>query len=130
MEIPLAKNLNDYVALMAANSPHALVMDWWRRVDLALDDYGTARRPVVDHENRDAIEKAVSEDEALGPAVAELIRRLRLMRNQVAHDTTYNLSSEAPAAYAWQAFSLIAALGRRLSRLEGTLPLWIPEGTL
>ena len=37
METAFAKNFNDCVAVMAANSPHALVMDWWRRFDHRMD---------------------------------------------------------------------------------------------
>ncbi len=120
MEVPVAHNFNDYVALMAPNSPHALVMDWWRRLDLALRDYGGALRLVVDHRNRDAIEKAVSQDQALGPGVAALIRELRQLRNQAAHESIESicLSSEDATAYARKAFSLIAALVRRVSELE------------
>ena len=47
MDVPFAKNFNDYVALMSANSPHALVMDWWRRLDLTLHEYAAALGQVV-----------------------------------------------------------------------------------
>ncbi len=119
MEIPFATNFNDYVALMAANSPHALVMDWWRRLDLALCEYYHALRQVVRPGNRRAIEEAVSLDLALGPGFADCIRRLRLLRNQVAHEPIYHQSPEDATGYARHAFTLIAALGRRVSRLEG-----------
>ncbi len=118
MEIPFATNFNDYVALMAANSPHALVMDWWRRLDLALREY-VALRQVVGPRNRRAMEEAVSLDRALGSGFADCIRRLRLLRNQVAHEPIYHQSSEDATGYARHAFTLIAALGRRVSRLEG-----------
>ena len=117
MQMLVAKNFNDYVAVMAANSPHSLVMDWWRRLDFALRDYGCDLRPMVDHRNRDAIEKAVSQDQTLGPGVTASIRELRQLRNRVAHESVY-LSSEDATARARQAFSLIAALARRVSELE------------
>lgn len=119
MEVPVAKNFNDYVALMATNSPHALVMDLWRRLDLALGEYTDALRLVVAPGNRRAIEEAVSLDRALGPGFADCIRRLRLLRNQVAHESIYNLSSEDARGYARHAVAIIAVLGRRVSRLEG-----------
>jgi hypothetical protein len=120
MEVPFPKNFKDYVALMAANSPHALVMDWWRRLDLALREYADAFKPVVALRNRRAIEEAVSMDRVLGPGFADCVRRLRLLRNQVAHEPIYHRSSEDAAAYARHAFTLIACLGRRVSRLEST----------
>jgi len=118
MEVAVAKNFNDYVALMAVNSPHALVMDLWRRLDLALCEYDRTLRQVVDSRNRRAIEEAVSLDRALGPGFADCIRRLRLLRNQVAHESIYHHSSEDAAGYARHSFNLIGALGRRISNLE------------
>ena len=114
MEISVAKNFDDYVAVIAANSPHVLVMDWWRRLDLALRDYGGTLKPMIDSKNREAIEKAVSQDQNLGPGVADLIRGLRQLRNRVAHESI-NLSAEDATSYAKQAFSVIAALARRIS---------------
>jgi len=55
MEIPVAKNFDDYVAVIAANSPHILVMDLWRRLDLTLRDYGDTLKPMIDSQNREAI---------------------------------------------------------------------------
>src|SRR5216684_915899 len=117
MEIPFATNFNDYVALMAANSPHALVMDSWRRLDFALRDYAYLRQ-VVAPRNPRAIEEAVSLDPALGFGFAARIRELRQMRNGIAHESIYNLSSDDSAGFARHAFALIAALGRRVSLLE------------
>jgi len=117
MEVPFATNFKDYVTLMAANSPHVLVMDWWRRLDRALLDYVTLRQ-IGGPGNRRAIEEAVSLDQALGPGFADCIRRLRLLRNQIAHEPIYHHSSEDAAGYARHAFTLIGALGRRISSLE------------
>ena len=114
MEISVAKNFDDYVAVIAANSPHALVMDWWRRLDLALRDYGDMLKPMINSQNREAIEKAVSQDKNLGPGVAGLIRRLRQLRNRAAHGSI-NLSAQDATSYARQAFSVIAALARCIS---------------
>jgi hypothetical protein len=116
MEVPVATNFNDFVALSAAHSPHGLVMDCWRRLDLALREYCNSIMLVVDRWNPDAIEKAVSQDQALGQGVASRIRELRQRRNRVAHESIY-LSSEDATAYSKQAFSLLATLGRRVSGL-------------
>ena len=117
MELLVARNFNDHLAVIASESPHALVMDWWRRLDLALRDYGHFFRPVIDHQDRTAIEKAVSQDPALGPEAAARISELRHQRNRVAHESIH-LSSKDATAHARQAFSLIAALARRVSELE------------
>lgn len=113
MEVPVATTFDDYVTLIAANSPHDLVMDWWRRLYLALRDYGRTLRPVVDAANRDAIEKALSQDPSLGPAVASLVCELRRVRNRVAHESIC-LSGRESEVYARRAFSLIAVIARRV----------------
>ena len=112
MDVPFATNFNDYVALMSVNSPHALVMDWWRRLDLTLHEYAAALGTVVTR-NR-PIEEAVSLNEA---ALTTCIRGLRRQRNRVTHKSC-SLSSEDAAAYAREAFIVIGALARRISNLE------------
>ena len=87
----------------------------------ALLDYA-ALRQVGGPRNRRAFEEAVSLDQALGPGFADCIRRLRLLRNQVAHEPIYHHSSEDAAGYARHAFTLIGALGRRISCLETLAP--------
>jgi hypothetical protein len=114
LDISVAKNFDEYVAIMAANSPHGLLMDSWRRLDFALRDYGDTLKPVVDSRNREAIEKAVSQDPALEPRVTDLISGLRKLRNRVAHELIA-LSGEEATARARQAFMVIAALSRRAS---------------
>ena len=34
-----ARTLDEFVELLAENSPHAAVLEWWRRVDRAIDLY-------------------------------------------------------------------------------------------
>lgn len=110
MDLPFATNFNEYVALMSVNSPHALVMDWWRRLDLTLHEYAAALGIVVTR-NR-PIEEGVSLNDA---ALTTCIRGLRRQRNRVTHKSCH-LSSEDAAAYARDSFSVIAALARRVSQ--------------
>ena len=121
MEVPVASNFNDFVALSAANSPHDLVMGSGRRLELALREYCGILGLKIDSRSRGAtgkMEKAVSQDQALGPRVASRIRELRQLRNRVAHESIY-VSCKDATAYAQQAFGLIGILGRRVSELEG-----------
>ena len=121
MEVPVASNFNDFVALSAANSPHDLVMGSGRRLELALREYCGIIGLKIDSRSRGAtgkMEKAVSRDQALGPGVASRIRDLRQLRNRIAHESIY-VSCKDATAYAQQAFGLIGILGRRVSELEG-----------
>lgn len=121
MEVPVASNFNDFVALSAANSPHDLVMGSGRRLELALREYCGILGLKIDSRSRGAtgkMEKAVSQDQVLGPGVASRIRELRQLRNRVAHEPIYVSFNDA-AAYAQQTFGLIGILGSRVSELEG-----------
>ena len=121
MEVPVASNFNEFVALSAANSPHDLVMGSGRRLELALREYCGILGLRIDSRNRGAtakMEKAVSQDQALGPGVASRARELRQMRNRVAHESIYVSRMDA-TAYALRAFGLIGILGSRVSELEG-----------
>lgn len=66
-------------------------------------------RAIIDHRNRHATKKAVSQDLALRPKAAPLICKLRHLRNRAAHKSIY-LSSKDVTVHTRQAFSLIAAL--------------------
>lgn len=118
MQVAVASNFNEYVAVMAANSPHGLIMDLWRRLDLAVGEYLDAFRSTVNRRNRAAIEETLALDPAFGSRFADSVRRLRMLRNRVAHQPSYYHSSEEAMAYARHAFVLIGAIGRRVSCVE------------
>ncbi len=43
MEAQWPKTFTEYVAWMASNSPHATLLDWWRRLELNLKEYAASR---------------------------------------------------------------------------------------
>ncbi len=108
MEVVLATTFDEYVAWMAANSPHATVLDWWRRLDLALREYLAGSR--VPTKARTAIEATIAADARLGSNVADQVRHMREMRNVVAHDPDVHISSEDAVHYASKALRLISVL--------------------
>ena len=119
MEVPVATTFDQYVAIIATNSPAAIVLDCWRRLDLALGDYGMLLPRPVNAQDRGAIEAAIARDKALGQELAATLRNLRDLRNRVAHEATVQLSSEDATGFARQAFAVLGALSKRLSELEG-----------
>lgn len=118
MEVTVAKNFNEYVAVLAANSPHGLIMDLWRRLDLAVGEYLDAFGSTVKRRKRSAIEETLALDPALGSRFVDSVRRLRVVRNRVAHQPIYHHSSEEAIGYARHALALIGVIGRRVSCLE------------
>ena len=101
----------EYVDVVGRNAPHALVLDWWRRLDLAVRDYFQSlgeKRPLT----RNGEEKRIADDPQLGPAVALALPQLRRSRNAVAHEQIILAPSDA-AAYAEAALRMIGKLTRR-----------------
>lgn len=93
------------VGVLAVNTPHALVLDWWRRLERAIDYYFKARglpRPMAVE-----AEKAISLDLELGPRVSDEIRRLRQIRNVIAHEDTNPIQAAEAASYAAACLDLI-----------------------
>jgi hypothetical protein len=103
-----ATSFEEYVDIIATESPHAAIMDWWRRLNLALDHYikelGKWRGKAKE------VERHVASDPKLGPGMAARLCELRLMRNAVAHENVGPLSLEAAIPYAKDTFQLIGAL--------------------
>jgi len=101
----------EYVDVVGRNAPHGLVLDWWRRLDLALGDYFHSlgeKRPLTRNEE----EGRIADDPQLGPEIAAAISELRRSRNAVAHEQIMLATSDA-AAYAEAALRMIGKLALR-----------------
>ncbi len=110
MEAQFAKTFTEYAAWMASNSPHAAVLDWWRRLELTLREYAASRGLAA--AARGPLEDAISQDPQLGPEIAATLRRLRRRRNAVAHEAHQLLSGDEAASYAKRAFELMGIFGK------------------
>jgi hypothetical protein len=119
MNVPVATTFDEYVAIMATNSPTATVLDCWRRLDRVLRDYGTHLAIPIDVRDRGALEAAIARDESLGRACASSVRTMRQRRNGVAHGLAISISTEDAIDYARQSFAVIGALAKRIAELEG-----------
>lgn len=98
-EIREFRTFQEMAIVLALNTPHALILDWWRRLDRSIDDYFRVRglqRP----SSRLAIERALEADPQLGPEVAVQVRMLRRFRNVVAHEENQPISVEEAFGYA------------------------------
>ena len=110
MEPTYARTFAEYVAWMATNAPHTTILDWWRRLELTLTDYARARGlPCGAGHLR--IERAISQDPALGLDRAVMVASLRRRRNEVAHPPSAFVSKDEAIGYADSAFQLIGVLG-------------------
>jgi hypothetical protein len=105
----LATTFEEFVQILAIESPHALILDWWSRLALAINEYfevyGMAIRSSVLSK-----EQAMAADPRLGPEITAQIRELRLARNKVAHEKRKTISVGDVTQYAQKANELIWVL--------------------
>lgn len=109
-----AQSFSMHVSTVAAESPRGLVLDWWRRLDMTIDDYFLATG--ADRPKRPAeVEAAIAKDARFPCGLASEVRSLRLERNRVAHQVRSGPSPSDAAEYAHRAF---AAIGEFFSMTE------------
>src|SRR5438552_17640553 len=94
---------------MAEEAPHAVVLDWHRRLELMIRDYLTSRR--LYYQNGPYAEGVIAQDVFLGAEVATEIKRLRRFRNKIAHGS-HSLISVHAIAFARDSLDLIGWLWR------------------
>jgi hypothetical protein len=109
----------EYVDVVGGNVPHALVLDWWRRIDLALGDY--FQSPGKKRPSREEEERRIAEGPQLGPEVASTLSQLRRTRNAVAHEPTMLATADA-AAYARTALWMIGKIALAFTRAARSQP--------
>jgi len=105
-----SRTFEEHVAILAIESPSALILDWWRRLDRTIDSYFEAldeRRPPAPRD-----EARIASDVRLGPWVANQVEKLRLERNRVAHEADLSLSREDAIRFARDAFSVLGIIMR------------------
>jgi hypothetical protein len=101
---------DEMIALGASSSPHGLILEWWRRVERALDYYTIASYNKSFRSSSKAI-KALKTDSRLDPQVPRALDGLRLVRNRVAHGPTPQVDPRDAKFYAAVALRLAATLG-------------------
>jgi hypothetical protein len=98
-------SFDEMVSVLALNNPHALILDWYRRLDRAIAYYFNARgspRP-----RPKEAEAAIAADPLLGRNVAAEVWQLREMRNAVAHEEPQAIAPDEAARYAASCLDLI-----------------------
>ena len=104
-----ATNFDAYIRVMVEESPHAVVLDWHRRLELAIQAYLNGRD--INRARGRRAESIIGRDALLGTDVAAKLAQLRKLRNSVAH-TGDLVSSETAIGFARECFSLIGVLGK------------------
>lgn len=110
-----APTFDEHIEALAVESPSALVLDVWRRLDqeLAL----VAGELGVSFSNRRTFETALASDRRLPPPFADRVRKLREARNGVAHREKF-LAAEEAKDFAREAWALLCELALREGRVH------------
>jgi hypothetical protein len=103
----LARNFDELVIPMAEEAPQAVVLDWYRRLELTIRDYLASRH--LRYQTGPRAEKLLDADARLGASVAHAVAELRALRNQIAHGSQSLTPAEA-IAFARQSLSLIGRI--------------------
>ena len=104
-----ATNFEELVAAIAEEAPHALVLDWYRRLELTVRSYLAARG--MAYSNGPAAESIIAADPRLGHDVARELSRLRVLRNTHTHGWQALIPLDA-VQYARAAFALMGCVMR------------------
>ena len=107
--MPTTTNFEDFVTLMAEEAPHALVLDWYRRLELTVRAYLASRG--LDFVNGPGAEHVIAQDAQLGPAASTTMTELRTIRNKLTHGWE-PLGQADAVAFARRAFALIGDIMR------------------
>lgn len=103
-------NIHDHIQLIAVESPYALVLDWWRRLDRTIDDYFEHSEGRPRHWKD--VECVLRADTQIPATVIRRINRLRRVRNEVAHEARVDLSGDLTSHFGYDAWRLIGELSR------------------
>jgi hypothetical protein len=99
------------VSVLARETPHALICDWWRRLDRAMHYYMVAYHGPKRQTSAKVIE-VLAADTRIGPEVAAQLHQLRRIRNLIEHGPTRPITPRQASSYACRALDLIDHIGR------------------
>jgi hypothetical protein len=100
------RTFEEMASVLATNTPHALILDWWRRLDRAIDEYFSICKV-----HRKSWMPVLADDPHVGHEAVDQITALSQLRNAIAHRKTKPISPDEAAQYAQKALDLIWLLG-------------------
>ena len=96
------RTFEEMVSVLAVNNPHALILDWWRRLDRAIDEYCSMHAV-----QRKLWMSVLADDPNVGKEMVNQIDVLRRRRNEIAHEKTKPVAPDEAAEYAKKVLDLI-----------------------
>jgi hypothetical protein len=105
-----SKTFEEHIGILAAESPCALVLEWGRRLEFAVKNIG--RVLGVHKGSWKRCMEALLSDPLVGEEVSSEVKRLRNMRNKVAHEPPKSIASDEAIQFARTAEEIVWFLGR------------------
>jgi hypothetical protein len=113
----LSTTFEGHIEILAAESPCALVLEWGRRLELAVKNF--ARVVGVSEGPWRKYTEALLNDPLVGEDILSEISRLRSMRNKVAHEPPRGMAAHDATEFARKAKEIVWLLGRVQDVREG-----------
>src|SRR5712692_2871601 len=112
----------EHSEILAIESPCALILEWGRRLELAVKNFG--RVVGVSEGPWGKYVKALLNDPLVGEEISSEINRLRNMRNKVAHEPPRGMAAHDATDFARTAEEIVWLLGRVQDVREGMDQTW------
>jgi|SRR6266446_6634244 len=97
---------DEMAAVLAENVPHALVQDWWSRLEATIRNI-CARRGADPRENiSNVIDRYLSQYPAASPELIRELHVMRELRNRCAHGEAPPLTADQAHTFAHQAWTI------------------------
>ena len=97
---------DEMAAVLSENTPHALVQDWWSRLEAVIRDI-CARRGAGPRENiSNLIDKCLSQHPTASPELIRELHAMRELRNRCAHGEAPPLAASEARAFAHRAWTV------------------------
>jgi hypothetical protein len=109
---------DEMAAVLSENTPHALVQDWWSRLEAVIRDICTRRGAGSDEPISHLIDKYLSKHSAASPGLIRELHAMRRLRNRCAHGKAPPLAASEARAFAHRAWTVASDLAVKDEKLS------------
>jgi hypothetical protein len=104
------RTIHDMIVPMSHNMPHALVQEWWSRLERVIRIFGRLYGAESRQRISEVINKHLPQHPLVTPALVQELHRMRELRNRCAHGEAPPLTVEESSAFAYRAWDIQSAL--------------------
>ena len=104
------RTIHDMITPVSHNMPHALVQEWWSRLERVIRIFGQLYGAAPRERVSIVINKHLRQHPLVTPALVQELHRMRDLRNRCAHGESPSLTVEESSAFAYRAWDIQSAL--------------------